>query len=68
MRVAAFSIKPYDRESLAAASAGLPLEWEWLEPRLDRDTARLAEGARAVNCFVNDTLDAPTLEAAPGNH
>ena len=62
MRVAAFSIKPYDRESLAAASAGLPLEWEWLEPRLDRDTARLAEGARAVNCFVNDTLDAPTLE------
>jgi len=62
MRVAAFSIKPYDRESLAAASVGLPLEWVWLEPRLDRDTARLAEDAEAVNCFVNDSLDAATLE------
>jgi D-lactate dehydrogenase len=62
MQVAAFSIKPYDREFLAAASAGLPVEWSWFEPRLDRDTARLAAGAAAVNCFVNDTLDAPTLE------
>jgi D-lactate dehydrogenase len=62
MRVAAFSIKPYDRESLVAASAGLPLEWTWLEPRLDRETARLAEGAVAVNCFVNDSLDAATLD------
>lgn len=63
MRVAAFSIKPYDREFLTAASAGLPLEWDWFESRLDRDTARLAAGATAVNCFVNDTLDAATLEA-----
>ena len=63
MRIAAFSIKPYDREFLAAASAGLPLEWAWFEARLDRDTARLAAGATAVNCFVNDTLDAATLEA-----
>ena len=63
MRIAAFSIKPYDREFLAAASAGLPLEWAWFEARLDRDTARLADGATAVNCFVNDTLDAATLEA-----
>ena len=66
MRVAAFSVKPYDRGSLAAASAGLPIEWSiewsWFEPRLDRNTARLAEGARAVNCFVNDQLDAATLE------
>ena len=63
MRVAAFSIQPYDRESLTAASAGLPLEWTWLEPRLDARTARLAQGATAVNCFVNDDLDAAALEA-----
>jgi D-lactate dehydrogenase len=63
MRVAAFSIQPYDRDSLAAASAGLPLEWCWLESRLDARTARLAQGATAVNCFVNDTLDAAALEA-----
>ncbi len=62
MRVAAFSIKPYDRASLGAAAAGLPLEWSWLEPRLDAGTARLAEGATAVNCFVNDDLGAATLE------
>jgi D-lactate dehydrogenase len=61
MRVAAFSIKPYDTSSLAAASAGLPIEWAWFEPRLDRHTARLAEGAVAINCFVNDQLDAATL-------
>ena len=62
MRVAVFSVKPYDRGSLTAASAGLPIEWDWLEPRLDRHTARLAEGATAVNCFVNDQLDAATLD------
>jgi D-lactate dehydrogenase len=62
MRVAAFSIQPYDRESLLAASAGLPLEWTWLEPRLDARTARLAQGATAVNCFVNDDLGAAALE------
>ena len=62
MRVAAFSVKPYDTSSLAAASAGLPIEWAWFEPRLDRHTARLAEGAVAINCFVNDQLDAATLD------
>jgi D-lactate dehydrogenase len=62
MRVAAFSVKPYDTSSLTAASAGLPIEWAWFEPRLDRHTARLADGAVAINCFVNDQLDAATLE------
>lgn len=66
MRVAAFSVKPYDRDSLGAASAGLPIEWIWLEPRLDRHTARIAAGAEAVNCFVNDTLDAETLAILAG--
>ena len=62
MRVAVFSVKPYDRASLTAASAGLPIEWDWFEPRLDRHTARLAEGATAINCFVNDQLDAAALD------
>ena len=63
MRVAAFSIQPYDRQSLAAASAGLPVEWTWLETRLEPATAALAHGATAVNCFVNDDLGAATLES-----
>ena len=62
MLVAAFSIKPYDREFLLAASAGSAIEWRWFESHLDADTALLAEGATAVNCFVNDRLDAPALE------
>jgi D-lactate dehydrogenase len=61
MKVAAFSIKPYDSRSLSAASAGLPIEWRWFESHLDENTASLAEGADAVNCFVNDSLDAVTL-------
>lgn len=66
MRVAAFSTKAYDREFLLRASAGTPIEWCWFEAQLEADTARLAEGAVAVNCFVNDRLDARTLEILSG--
>jgi D-lactate dehydrogenase len=66
MHVAAFSIKPYDTASLAAASAGLPLEWSWFSAHLTRQTAPLAAGAVAVNCFVNDLLDAAVLEILAG--
>ena len=66
MRVAAFSTKAYDREFLLRASAGTPIEWCWFEVQLEADTARLAEGAVAVNCFVNDRLDARTLEILSG--
>ena len=66
MRVAVFSTQSYDRESLKAASAGMPIEWAWFAPHLNSQTARLAEGALAVNCFVNDQLDANTLESLSG--
>jgi len=62
MIVAAFSTKPYDREFLERAAAGTGIEWRWFESRLEADTARLAEGAQAVNCFVNDDLGAVVLE------
>ena len=62
MIVAAFSTKPYDREFLERAAAGAGIEWRWFESRLEADTARLAEGAQAVNCFVNDDLGATVLE------
>lgn len=62
MIVAAFSTKPYDREFLEAAASGTGIEWRWFESRLDADTARLAEGATAVNCFVNDDLGPGVLE------
>jgi len=66
MIVAAFSTKPYDREFLERAAAGTGIEWRWFESRLEADTARLAEGAQAVNCFVNDDLDAAALEGLHG--
>jgi D-lactate dehydrogenase len=62
MIVAAFSTKPYDREFLERAAHGTGIEWRWFESRLDADTVRLAEGATAVNCFVNDDLGADVLE------
>ena len=62
MIVAAFSMKPYDREFLERAAHGTGIEWRWFESRLDADTVRLAEGARAVNCFVNDDLGPRVLE------
>ena len=61
MKVPCFSAHPYDKEFLLAASTGSELEWEFLETSLDRTTARLAYGARAVCIFVNDHLDSDTL-------
>ena len=61
MRIAVFSTKPYDRVFLKEAAAKVGHELEFLEPRLDRSTARLAEGFPAICVFVNDTLDAAVL-------
>ena len=62
MIVAAFSTKPYDREFLERAAHDTGIEWRWFESHLDADTVRLAEGATAVNCFVNDDLGSDVLE------
>ncbi len=60
MRVAVFSAKPYDRRFLEAANTGHELVY--FAAHLDRHTAPLAEGFRAVCAFVNDVLDEPALE------
>jgi D-lactate dehydrogenase len=61
VRVAVFSTKPYDKASLSDADRDGAHELVFLEPRLNRDTAALAEGCEAVCAFVNDDLDAATL-------
>jgi D-lactate dehydrogenase len=61
MRVAVFSTKSYDREFLTAASQEGGHELVFFEPRLNRETTRLAEGFPAICAFVNDELDAGTL-------
>jgi len=63
MRVAVFSTKPYDSESLGAAADGHGHDLVFLEPRLTPATAALAEGCEAVCAFVNDDLGAEVLAA-----
>jgi D-lactate dehydrogenase len=60
---AVFDSKPYEHEPLERASSGRDIQWRFLEYRLNRETAPLAKGARAVCAFVNDQLDRPCLEA-----
>ncbi|GAA1676224.1 2-hydroxyacid dehydrogenase [Glycomyces endophyticus] len=61
MRVAVFSTKPYDERFLQEANRERVHELLFLEPRLSRDTAVLAEGSEAVCAFVNDDLGTDVL-------
>ena len=63
MLTVVFDTKPYDREGLERAAAGLDIEWRFMEFRLKTETAPAALGAAAVCTFVNDAVDAACLEA-----
>lgn len=63
MRVAVFSAKAYDRRFLDAANATYGHAIDYFDAHLDAATAPLAAGYAAVCVFVNDRLDAATLEA-----
>lgn len=63
MRIAVFSTKAYDRDSLASHPAARAHDMVFLEPRLTPETVALAQGFPAICAFVNDTLDATVLEA-----
>ncbi|ALK09723.1 2-hydroxyacid dehydrogenase [Blastochloris viridis] len=65
MQVAVFSTKPYDRRFLDTANGGRH-RLRYLDARLSAETAPLATGADAVCAFVNDELDAETLQALAG--
>jgi D-lactate dehydrogenase len=62
MKVAFFSAKGYDRASFTAANSEGGHELVFLEPHLNHQTAMLAAGCGAVCAFVNDHLDAATLD------
>ena len=66
MQVAVFNTKPYDREFLSAAAADGRHGLVFFEPPLHAQTAKLAEGFPVVSAFVNDVLDARTLEILAG--
>lgn len=67
MKTAVFNARPYDERFLNEALARSPeagsVEFVYFQATLGPDTALLAHGCDAVCVFVNDRLDAPTLEA-----
>ena len=62
MKVTIFSSKPYDEQFLREHNAPLGHELVFIENRLTPQTAFLAEDSPAVCAFVNDVLNAATLE------
>lgn len=60
MRVAVFSAKRYDRETLSRGAGGAH-EWHFWDEKLGTESARLAEGVEAVCAFVNDDLSRGVL-------
>ena len=61
MKAVVFSSHEFDRDALVCADEHLGHELTFLQPRLDKSTAQLAQGFPAVLAFVNDRLDAETL-------
>lgn len=61
MRVAVFSTKSYDRDSLTAANESYGQDLVFYEARLSPQTWRLVEGAEGVCAFVNDQLGADVV-------
>jgi D-lactate dehydrogenase len=62
LQTVVFDTKRYDREALQRASAGLDIEWRFMDYRLSAETAAVARGARAICIFVNDRADRLCLE------
>eukprot|EP00443_Scrippsiella_acuminata_P096167 CAMPEP_0115591034 /NCGR_PEP_ID=MMETSP0272-20121206/10069_1 /TAXON_ID=71861 /ORGANISM="Scrippsiella trochoidea, Strain CCMP3099" /LENGTH=1001 /DNA_ID=CAMNT_0003026243 /DNA_START=342 /DNA_END=3347 /DNA_ORIENTATION=+ len=68
LRVAVFSCKQYDRDSLVSMdrSLGTGIEFMCHDVQLSAETASLAQGCYAVVVFVNDEVDEECIEALHG--
>lgn len=62
MKVAVFSTQSYDKQFFDAVNADFNHQLVYLEPALNAQTAVLAKGSEAVCVFVNDKVDADTLQ------
>lgn len=63
IKIAFFDTKPYEREWFERIGDDRGVQFRWLDSRLGRDTAVLADGCDAVCAFVNDDIDAEVLGA-----
>lgn len=61
-KIAFFDAKPYDKPGFEKYGPPAGIEFKYYESKLDADTAGLAEGCAGVVAFVNDSLNAPTLQ------
>ena len=61
MKIAVYSTKPYDRQSLTHVNAAFGHELVFHKAALELSTVPLASGCQAICAFVNDHLDAPIL-------
>jgi len=62
MKIAVFSAKKYDRRFLEEANADGRHELHFVEAKLEAKTAPIGRDYECVCAFVNDRLDAETLE------
>lgn len=67
MKVAVFSTKPYDREFLEKLNSEYGHELSFFEVPLNHNTAAVTEGFKAVCVFVNDKVNAETIEVLHQN-
>ncbi len=65
MKIAFFDTKIYDKEAFDKENGkcGNDFEIKYFETRLTVDTASLAAGCETVCAFVNDNIDADTIDA-----
>jgi D-lactate dehydrogenase len=62
MKITFFSTQPYDKKFFEEHNRYFGFDITFLEIQLNEQTAPLAEGAEAVCAFVNDRIDAGTIE------
>lgn len=62
IRIAFYDAKPYDIQSFDSMNAAFGFELSYIPGHLTAQTAPLAKGFDAVCAFVNDTIDAETMD------
>lgn len=61
MNIAFFSAKQYDKESFEPISKAMNINITYFEEKLTHETALFAKGYEAICSFVNDNLNADTI-------
>ncbi|SHO51834.1 2-hydroxyacid dehydrogenase [Anaerocolumna xylanovorans] len=61
-KICFFDTKPYDKTYFDMYKEAFDFEIDYFEPKLNADTAIMARGYEAVVAFVNDTIDAKTID------